>query len=104
MFRGVLDLLLHTVKRATAMTNRPYPPPWQDIATLCAHICISQTTVDTWVAQGILPPPRKRGGKLMWKWDEVDEYLTNGKPGGPDAKADEIKNATRRAAESRAGH
>jgi hypothetical protein len=49
-----------------------------DMATLCEHICVSSGTVDNWVAQGILPPPRKRGGKLMWKWAEVDERLTVG--------------------------
>ena len=89
------------------MTARPtYPPPWQDLATLCANICVTERTVDAWVEQGILPPARKRGGKLMWKWDEVDAYLTNGQPGrSPDSKADEIRDATRRAAqESRSGH
>jgi len=83
----------------------PYPPPWQDMSTLCANICVTERTVEAWVTQGIIPPPRKRGGKLMWKWAEVDEYLTNGQPGrSPDAKADEIRDATRRAAENRAGH
>lgn len=53
----------------------PYPPPWMDSPTLAAHICVSAATVDNWVRQGILPPPRKRGGKLMWKWAEVDRYL-----------------------------
>ena len=82
-----------------------YPPPWQDLATLCANICVSERTVDAWVADGILPPPRKRGGKLMWKWSEVDDRLTNGKPGAsPDAKAEEIRNGTRRALETVAGH
>jgi predicted DNA-binding transcriptional regulator AlpA len=76
----------------------PYPPPWQDMAALCQHICVSTTTVDNWVAQGILPPPRKRGGKLMWKWSEVDEYLTNGRPGAsPNSDAERIRDATRRA-------
>ena len=71
-------------------------PPWQDVTTLCRHICASPTTIDNWVAQGILPPPRKRGGKLMWKWSEVDERLTMGKVGtSPDAKAEEIRNGTR---------
>lgn len=86
--------------------SAPFIPPWQDKPTLCANISATDRTVDAWVDQGILPPPRKRGGKLMWKWSEVDAYLTNGKPGAsPDAKADEIRNATRRAAtESRAGH
>lgn len=83
-----------------------HTPPWQDKTTLCANICASERTVDAWVMEGILPPPRKRGGKLMWKWSEVDDYLTNGKPGqSPDAKADEIRNATRRAAtENRPSH
>jgi hypothetical protein len=89
------------------MTTRlPYPPPWQDVATLCEHICVSTTTVENWVVQGILPPPRKRGGKLMWKWDEVDAYLTNGKvAGSPDAEAERIRNGTRKAAaEGLTGH
>lgn len=88
------------------LSRLPYPPPWQDMATLCAHISVaSERTVDAWVTQGILPPPRKRGGKLMWKWSEVDELLSNGQAGrSPDTKADEIRNATRRAAESRAGY
>ena len=82
-----------------------YPPPWQDMPTLCAHICVSTTTVENWVAQGILPKPRKRGGKLMWKWEEVDAYLTVGKSeGSPDAEAERIRNGTRRAAETRSGH
>ena len=59
------------------MTNRnlPYPPPWQDVATLCAHLCISDATVENWVRHGILPAPRMIGGKRMWKWSEVEEKL-----------------------------
>jgi predicted site-specific integrase-resolvase len=53
----------------------PYPPPWQDAPTLCAHLCISETTLDTWVRQGILPPAKAKGGKRMWKWSEVEQYL-----------------------------
>lgn len=81
-------------------------PPWMDMPTLCKHICASPPTVDSWVAQGILPPPRKRGGKLMWKWQEVDERLTLGEVGGsPDAMAERIRNGTRReATEGRNGH
>ena len=89
------------------MSDRlPYPPPWQDMPTLCVHICVSSTTVENWVAQGILPAPRKRGGKLMWKWSEVDAYLTNGRPdGSPESDAERIRRGTREAAaESRAGH
>jgi predicted site-specific integrase-resolvase len=79
----------------------PYPPPWQDKATLCAHTCLSENTVDAWVKMGLLPPPRKRGGKLMWKWSEVDRYLENGGAdvqSSPDAMAERIRDATRKAA------
>ena len=77
-------------------------PPWQDKATLAKNICASDTTIDTWVAQGILPPPRKRGGKLMWKWSEVDERLTVG--GNPDSLAERIRDGSRRATEDRQSH
>ena len=89
------------------MTDRPlnYPPPWQDMVTLCKHTCLSETTVENWVSQGILPPPRKHGGKLMWKWAEVDEKLTNTPAGSsPDALAERIRNGTKRQVENRFGH
>jgi hypothetical protein len=77
----------------------PYPPPWQDKETLAAHLSVSSNTVENWAAQGILPPPRKRGGKIMWKWSEVDERLTLGDvAGSPDSLAERIRNGTRAAA------
>jgi hypothetical protein len=80
----------------------PYPPPWMDVATLSRHICVSPTTIDNWCAQGILPAPRKRGGKLMWKWTEVDERLTTGAEcTNSETEAERIRNATRAAATSR---
>jgi predicted site-specific integrase-resolvase len=72
-------------------------PPWMDAPTLARHICISATTVDNWVARGILPPPRKRGGKLMWKWSEVDKALTEGK-NDEKSELERVQNGTRRAA------
>lgn len=69
-------------------------PPWQDMSTLCAHICVAPNTVDKWVVEGILPPARKRGGKLMWKWTEVDAYLSNGGGRSPDAEAERIRHAS----------
>lgn len=75
-------------------------PPWQDLATLCRHISCSPSTVEKWVADGILPPPRKRGGESMWKWSEVDDYLTHG--GHEAADIDRIREATRRIVEGTA--
>jgi hypothetical protein len=72
-------------------------PPWQNMTTLCKHISCSPNMVDSWVEQGILPPPRKRGDELMWKWSEVDDYLTHG--GHQAAEIDRIREATRRIVE-----
>lgn len=77
----------------------PYPPPWQDAPTLARHLSVSPSTVENWVATGVLPAPRKRGGKFLWKWSEVDERLTVGEVGAtPDSQADRIRNGTRAAA------
>lgn len=72
-------------------------PPWVDAPTLSRLICASDRTIDAWVAQGILPPPRKRGGKNLWRWKEVDEWLANGPPGEktPDSVAERIRNAVK---------
>jgi predicted DNA-binding transcriptional regulator AlpA len=76
-----------------------YPPPWQDTMTLAQHICVSASTIENWVASGILPPPRKRGGKLMWKWSEVDTWLTEGNNGAV-GEATGIRDAVRREREA----
>lgn len=88
------------------MNTLPYPPPWMDAATLAAHLSCSVSTVENWAAQGIIPPPRKRGGKNMWKWSEVDERLSMGRVGeGPDPEAERLRNASRAAAaEARPRH
>ena len=87
----------------TAKTHPDFIPPWQDMPTLCAHICATPNTVDKWVVDGILPPPRKKGGKQMWKWAEVDEYLSRDGSQSLDPEAERIRNATRKA-EGHAGH
>lgn len=93
----------------TVRTYKDFIPPWQDMATLCAHICATPNTVNSWVEQKILPPPRKHGGKLMWKWSEVDARLTVGAPqGNPSTPAneidDEIARDVKRAIEGHANH
>jgi predicted site-specific integrase-resolvase len=84
----------------------PYPPPFMDGVTLAQHLCISVNTIPAWVADGTLPAPRERGGKLLWKWSEVEDRLTLGKDGvGPDAQAERIRSGTRAAAaEARPRH
>lgn len=50
-------------------------PPWQDISTLCGNICACERTVDAWVKEGLLPPPRLIKRKRLWKWASVQDAL-----------------------------
>jgi predicted site-specific integrase-resolvase len=77
----------------------PYPPPWQDAATLCSHLCISESTIDNWIRQGVLPPAKMRGGKRMWKWSEVERFMEGDGSIVPESDIrQEVFNATKRAA------
>lgn len=76
-------------------THPDFIPPWQDMPTLCRHICVSPNTVDTWVKEGLLPPPRRIKGKQMWRWLEVEAYLLRG--GSLDPDAERIRHDTRKA-------
>jgi predicted DNA-binding transcriptional regulator AlpA len=77
-----------------------YPPPFQDLATLSAHICVSESAIENWVKLGLFPPPRKVGGKRLWSWREVERHLAGNKElvaSNPDELAERIKNGTREA-------
>lgn len=79
------------------MTERP--PAWVDKATLQRETCLSERAVDAWVKGGLLPPPRLIGGKLMWRWIEVDQYLVDGGARKQDSAVNEqeaIREATER--------
>jgi hypothetical protein len=78
----------------------PYPPPYQDIATLSEHICAAESTIENWVKMGLFPAPKKVGGKRLWQWKEVERHLAANGEGVPtlDQVAERITNATRQAA------
>lgn len=79
----------------------PYPPPFQDLRTLAEHLCAAESTVENWVKLGLLPAPRKVGGKRMWRWKEVEHHLAVMAPAtasSPDDEAKRITEATRAAA------
>ncbi len=81
-------------------TRLPYPPPYMDLATLAQHICSSTSTIENWVRQGLFPPPRKVGGKNLWRWKEVDHHLAVNPnlTASSDDEAAKIREATRAAA------
>jgi hypothetical protein len=79
------------------MTDLPYPPPCQDLATLARHICTGESTIENWVNMGLFPKPKKIGGKRLWSWSEVCRHIDGP---GPEVEAtnlmERITNATRR--------
>ena len=86
-------------------------PAYVDIARLCFELSICDRTAEAWVRQGILPAPRQRGGKRLWKWTEVERHLDDGATGTPasaDSEAERIRDAATRlaeqASENRRGH
>jgi predicted DNA-binding transcriptional regulator AlpA len=82
----------------------PYPPPFMDLATLSEHICVGESTIESWVKLGQFPAPRKIGGKRLWQWKEVERHLapaTGTVAASPAQQAMDITNATRRAVASR---
>ncbi len=84
------------------MNRLPYPPPFQDIATLAQHICASESTIENWVKMGIFPKPRLQGGKRMWKWKDVERHFDGDSSSEHNEPIDlvaRIKNGTRKALE-----
>lgn len=81
----------------------PYPPPYQDIDVLCAHLSVSPSTVEAWMKVGKLPAPKVSDGKRLWKWAEVERTLDAWEvQHAHSSQAERIRDATRRiAAEGR---
>lgn len=54
----------------------PYPPAFQDLATLALHTCLSERTIERLVDEGKFPQPRRnKCGKRLWVWKEVEAFL-----------------------------
>jgi hypothetical protein len=84
----------------------PYPPPYQDLATLAEHICAAESTIENWVRLGLFPE-KKVGGKRLWSWKEVEHHLAANKQlsaASPDELAERIKNGTRQSVSSGQNH
>lgn len=56
----------------------PYPPPFQDLPTLAAHLCAGESTIERLVREGRFPQPKKIGGKNVWRWSEVERFIDKG--------------------------
>lgn len=60
------------------MTDEPQIPPWQDMKTLCWHICMTEEEVWRMVETGELPKPERTKPKNLWRWSQVDRMLMGG--------------------------
>lgn len=80
------------------MMTLPYPPPFMDLATLAAHLCMGESTIEDHVRRGIFPPPIKQGTKNLWSWKAVQKHLEpRGKeaPLSPGQQLEDITNAVK---------
>jgi predicted DNA-binding transcriptional regulator AlpA len=78
----------------------PYPPPFQDLPTLSAHVCMAESTIENAVKMGTFPKPKLQGGKRLWRWKDVERHLAaeaDDAPTAPSEHAQRITNATRKA-------
>lgn len=53
----------------------PYPPPYMDLSTLAAHLCMGESTIEDHVRRGMFPAPIMQGGKRLWSWKTVQRHL-----------------------------
>jgi predicted DNA-binding transcriptional regulator AlpA len=82
-------------RAGAGMTHNPCPP-FQDIKTLSANTCLSESTIEGLVEQGRFPQPRrKKCGKRLWVWDEVFKFLSE--PEDAQAEGRAVYEKTRRA-------
>lgn len=82
------------------VTFKPSPgavPPFQDLATLAWHVCMSEHTIEDLVRKGLFPPARKnKCGKRIWVWKEVERFMSAPDDDAPTSHAEIIRMATQR--------
>ena len=61
---------------ARSHVDRPWIPVLMSRKTLAYTLDVSETTIDDWVARGIIPPGKKIQGNLRWRWSDVEAALS----------------------------
>lgn len=74
-------------------------PLYMDIRAICENLCCGERTIDNWVHQGVIPPPRHIGGKRLWKTSEVMSAIDGAERSMP--LAQKVYEATLRAEQER---
>ena len=60
--------------------RRPLSPLVVDARRLAKLLCAGIRTVRTWDAAGKLPAPIRIGGRVVWRVDEIRDWLAAGAP------------------------
>lgn len=53
----------------------PYPPPFQDLATLAETLSVSPDDIWLLVKKGALPVPTPSRGEPLWRWETVKNFI-----------------------------
>lgn len=76
--------------------ERPgFIPPYMDLATLSAHICMGESTIEDHVRRGLFPKHTKmQGGKKLWSWKVVTRHLEGKGIDAPLSPSQELEGIT----------
>jgi predicted DNA-binding transcriptional regulator AlpA len=58
--------------------NEPNIPAYISRKRAAHQLDMSPDTFDNYVRKGILPPPKRRGKLMRWKWAEISNVLDGG--------------------------
>lgn len=79
------------------MSERPWPD-YCKRETLAKRLNLAVGAIDQLVSRGLLPPPVDVGGAKLWRWADVDSFLSARK--NPEVVDDPYSAGARRAAEA----
>ena len=77
---------------AEPFTAPPHPALVVDARRLAVMLCAGVRTVRTWDAAGKLPAPLRIGGRVVWRVDEIRDWIA---AGAPDRETWEARRADR---------
>lgn len=74
-------------RRRRERPARAYAPDYVSGETLAYRLDCSIATIQAYVRDGLLPPPRRLGGLVRWRFSEIEAVLDGLASSGADASA-----------------
>lgn len=66
-------------------TKQSFPPDFVSASTLAHRLDCSKTTINSYVARGLLPKPTRIGELVRWRWVDIEAFPANGAEAHADA-------------------